>query len=91
MMAAQAMMRRSQASANDSPAPAAGPGRAASVGFGILNRAPALVERGEEIRRTGVQGGESHQCFSIYVAQTKIIHFAVDSPLCSPYLGRVVS
>jgi hypothetical protein len=42
MMAVLAMMRRSQASANDSPAPAAGPGRAASVGFGILNKAPAV-------------------------------------------------
>ena len=42
MMAVLAMMRRSQASANDSPAPAAGPGRAATVGFGILNKAPAV-------------------------------------------------
>jgi len=40
-------------------------------------RKHALIERGEEIRRTSVQGGDHHQCFPIHVAQTKIIQFAV--------------
>jgi len=42
-------------------------------------RKHALIERGEEIRCTSVQGGDRHQCFSIHVAQTKIVQFAVDS------------
>ena len=36
------MMRRSQASARANPAPAAAPGKAASVGLGILNSLPAV-------------------------------------------------
>ena len=40
-------------------------------------RKHALIERGEEIRCTSVQGGDRHQCFPIHVAQTKIIQFAV--------------
>ncbi len=36
MMAESMAIRMSQASASDSPAPAAGPGRAARVGFGML-------------------------------------------------------
>ena len=36
------MMRISHARAKDSPAPAAAPGRAASVGLGILNSFPAV-------------------------------------------------
>jgi hypothetical protein len=42
-------------------------------------RKHALIERGEEIRRTSVQGGDSHQCFPIHVAQTKIFQFSVNS------------
>src|SRR5271165_3601994 len=37
----------------------------------------ALIERGEEIRRTSVQGGDRHQCFPIHIAQTKIIRFTL--------------
>jgi len=40
-------------------------------------RKHALIERGEEIRCTSVQGGDRHQCFPIHVAQTKIIQFAI--------------
>jgi hypothetical protein len=43
MIALLAMIRRSQASANERPAPAAAPGRAVMVGFGILNSLPAVA------------------------------------------------
>ena len=43
MMAFEAMIRRSQASASESPAPAAAPGSAAIVGFGMLNSLPAVA------------------------------------------------
>ena len=43
MIAVFAMIRRSQASASDRPAPAAAPGRAAIVGFGILNSLPEVA------------------------------------------------
>jgi hypothetical protein len=39
----RAMIRRSQASAKENPAPAAGPGRAARVGLGILKSLPAVA------------------------------------------------
>ena len=40
-------------------------------------RKHALIERGEEIRCTSVQGGDRHQCFPLHVAQTKVIQLAV--------------
>jgi hypothetical protein len=61
------MMRRSQASAID----------VASLRAIQGKRKHALIERGEEIRCTSVQGGDCHQCFPIHVAQTKIIQFAI--------------
>ena len=42
-MALFAITLRSHASAYDKPAPAAAPGKAAIVGFGILNSLPAVA------------------------------------------------
>ena len=43
MNAVSAMMRRSAASASDSPAPAAGPGSDATTGLGIRYMRPAVL------------------------------------------------
>jgi hypothetical protein len=47
-------------------------------------RQHAITERGEEIRRASVQGGDSHQCFPIRVAQIKLIQLTVDSYFLAP-------